>query len=81
MSVTVFTTGPACHKCNLTKSALAKAGVAYTEVLLADDPVAHAAFQAKGYLTAPVVVTDEEEWFDFRIDKIRELTKQARTAV
>lgn len=72
-AVTVYTTGPACHKCNLTKSALRKGGVEFTEVSLADDAEAADRFREKGYLVAPVVVTDADEWFDFRIDKIREL--------
>ncbi|QNL30754.1 NrdH-like glutaredoxin [Mycobacterium phage Estes] len=75
MNITVYTTGPDCHKCNLTKRALAKAEIPYTEVLLADAPEAADRFRNAGMMIAPVVVTDTETWFDFRIDKIRELTK------
>ncbi|AEK09956.1 glutaredoxin [Mycobacterium phage Rey] len=75
MSVTVYTTGPDCHKCNLTKRALAKGGIPFTEVLLADEPETAQRFRDSGMMIAPVVVTDTETWFDFRIDKIRELVK------
>lgn len=75
MSVTIYTTGPACNKCNLTKKALTKAGVLFTEILLSDDPDAKARFDAKGYTMAPIVVTDDDEWSDFRIDKINGLIK------
>ncbi|QSM01089.1 NrdH-like glutaredoxin [Mycobacterium phage Nanosmite] len=75
MSVTVYTTGPECHKCNLTKNALNKGGIPYTEVLLSDDPEAAQRFRDRGMLIAPVVVTDDETWSDFRIDKIRALIK------
>lgn len=76
-AVTVYTTGPACHKCTLTKNALRKGGVEFTEVLLADDAEAAERFKEKGYLVAPVVVTGNDEWFDFRIDKIRGLISAA----
>ena len=73
MGITVFTTGPACHKCNLTKGRFQKAGIEFTEVTIDDDPDAFEAFRARGMLIAPVVVTDDDEWSDFRIDKIRDL--------
>jgi glutaredoxin-like protein NrdH len=79
MGITVYTTGPACNKCNLTKSQLSKAGLAFTEVRIDEDPAAREMLLARGYSVAPVVhvAATDDWWGDFRIDKIRELKKQA----
>ncbi|AHZ95622.1 NrdH-like glutaredoxin [Mycobacterium phage OkiRoe] len=71
--ITIYTTGPECHKCSLTKSRFVKAGVAHTEVRLDEvDENVTAAFIAAGHTSAPVVVDDlTETWSDFRPDKIR----------
>lgn len=82
-AVTVYTTGPECHKCNLTKSQLAKGGVEFTEVRVDLDKVTADAVKARGYLTSPVVHVagdgDGLWWEDFRIDKVRWLISQAGT--
>lgn len=72
--LTVYTTGPQCHKCNLTKRAFDKAGVAYVEVRLdeaAEDVAAR--FIEAGHTTAPVVVDKltDTMWSDFRGDRIK----------
>ncbi|AIM50397.1 NrdH-like glutaredoxin [Mycobacterium phage Omnicron] len=71
--LTIYTTGPDCHKCKLTKDRFDKAGVAVTEVQLDQvDENVTAAFIAAGHTSAPVVVDDlTETWSDFRPDKIR----------
>ncbi|AAD17632.1 NrdH-like glutaredoxin [Mycobacterium phage BoostSeason] len=71
--ITVYTTGPECHKCNLTKRALDKAGVEYTEVRLDQDPALAADFKAKGHKTAPIVrdALTDTMWSDFRGDLIK----------
>ncbi|WP_099021254.1 glutaredoxin family protein [Mycolicibacterium palauense] len=82
MTVTVFTTGPNCHKCNLTKSQLTRGGVMFTEVRIDQDHEAAAALKARGFEVAPVVhVAETDDWWgDFRIDKIRELTQAVPVA-
>ncbi|QNJ56849.1 thioredoxin [Mycobacterium phage Reindeer] len=85
LNITVYTTGPACHKCNLTKRALDKAGVAYTEVRLDQDPEQADLLRAQGYGMAPVVSVQHddgarEKWGDFRIDYLNALTKRYATA-
>ncbi|AOZ61398.1 NrdH-like glutaredoxin [Mycobacterium phage DrHayes] len=71
--LTIYTTGPECYKCKLTKDAFDKAGVAYAEVRLdqADESVA-AKFIAAGHAHAPVVVDEHTNtmWSDFRRDMI-----------
>ncbi|AEJ93733.1 NrdH [Mycobacterium phage Euphoria] len=73
--VTVFTTGPDCFKCTLTKNALTRGGVEYREVRLDKDPEALALVKSKGFQSAPVVhVSDGDKWWDdFRVDKLRAL--------
>ncbi|QJD50471.1 NrdH-like glutaredoxin [Mycobacterium phage Chris] len=67
--ITVYTTGPACYKCKLTKDALSKAGVEYTE-LPADQAPADV---AAGHMVAPIVVDNltGAVWSDFRRDLIK----------
>ncbi|ASR85268.1 NrdH-like glutaredoxin [Mycobacterium phage SirPhilip] len=71
--ITVYTTGPACYKCKLTKDALSKAGVAFTEVRLDQDEAAAAAMRDAGHVIAPVVVDKltGATWSDFRRDLIK----------
>ncbi len=76
--ITVYTTGPSCAKCSLTKKALDAAGITYEEVRLDLDPAAAAAIKAEvlgaadGRLVAPVVRDGltGDLWSDFRRDRI-----------
>ncbi|ARQ95508.1 glutaredoxin [Mycobacterium phage Shandong1] len=71
--LTVYTTGPQCMKCNLTKRAFDAKGVIYREVRLDREPETAAAFREHGHMVAPVV-HDEltgETWSDFRRDMIK----------
>lgn len=74
-SLTVYTTGPACVKCTLTKKALDKAGVSYTEVnlTLPDNADLAERFRAEGRGSAPVVVDElrDHTWSDFRPDEVK----------
>ncbi|ADL71155.1 NrdH-like glutaredoxin [Mycobacterium phage Angelica] len=76
--LTIYTTGPECYKCNLTKDRFDRAGVAYTEVRLdqADEAVT-AKFVAAGHAHAPVVVDELTNvmWSDFRHDMIKAAIK------
>ncbi|ASM62568.1 NrdH-like glutaredoxin [Mycobacterium phage AlleyCat] len=71
--ITIYTTGPKCYKCNLTKGALDKVGVPYFEVRLDENPELAAEFRAAGKGMAPIVedALTGDEWFDFRPDRIR----------
>lgn len=70
--LTVYSTGPQCQKCNLTKSAFDKAGIAYKPVDLASVPDTHP-IRRHNHTTAPIVVDEltGDEWSDFRPDRIR----------
>ncbi|AKF15246.1 hypothetical protein SEA_SHEDLOCKHOLMES_69 [Mycobacterium phage ShedlockHolmes] len=72
--ITIYTTGPACMKCNLTKRAFDDKGVTYTEVRLDESPEALTAeFVAAGHQVAPIVHDSltGDLWSDFRRDRIK----------
>lgn len=82
MTVTVYSTGPQCQKCNLTKRHLTRRGIAFEEVVV--DPnnpndMNYAALAYMGYLTAPVVLVSapdgEQDWVDYHPDRIDALAK------
>lgn len=81
-SVTIYTTGPQCAQCMLTKKVLTSAGIEYTDVDLteADNAAAREyVTEDLGYSQAPVVIVDDEpqnHWSGFRNDLIRALAAQ-----
>ncbi len=83
ISVTIYTTGPQCAQCMLTKKVLAASGISYTDVDLRDaDNVAARDYVTDdlGYSQAPVVVVDDEpqnHWSGFRDDLIRDLASRS----
>lgn len=72
MSITVYTK-PSCVQCNATYRALDAKGIEYEILDLSEDPAALEHVKSLGYMSAPVVVTDEDHWSGFRPDKIGEL--------
>ncbi|MDX2377781.1 glutaredoxin family protein [Microbacterium sp. LRZ72] len=79
VSVTVYTTGPACVQCRLTRRRLDEAGIRHSEIDLTLDVNAAArdyVTEDLGYSQAPVVVVDgepEHHWSGFRPDRIDHL--------
>lgn len=75
--LTIYTTGPACGKCRMTKMALDSKGVPYREVDITQNPEARAyVTEELGYTVAPVVVVDNEDhWCDLRPDHIDRIAK------
>lgn len=81
MVVTVFTTGPGCHLCLVTKTHLKKRGVQFEEVRIDQNPDLADLLKALGYLTAPVVLVDEDDvWQGYSGDSIDELAKDLAVA-
>jgi glutaredoxin-like protein NrdH len=72
MTITIYTTGPSCGKCTMTKRLFDGKNVPYVEVNIIDDPAARAyVVEELGYSTAPVVVIDDHDhWSDLRPDHI-----------
>ena len=77
--ITVYTTGPSCARCTLTKNVLTTKGIEYDEVNIRDNEDARAyVVDDLGYTEAPVVVvTDEDHWSGFRPDHINRIAKRA----
>lgn len=80
MTVTVYTTGPACMSCNLTKRHLTRRGIRYTEVPIDSDDNIVAAISELGFKTAPVVCAaggegEEQSWDGYRPDRIDALAR------
>lgn len=79
--VSVYTTGPECIRCVLTKRLLAEKGVRFLEVdIRSNDAAREYVVDDLGYTEAPVVVvTDEDHWSGFRPDKLNALADQRRS--
>ena len=72
MSVTVYTL-PSCVQCDSTKRMLKSIDVDYEEVDMSQDPVALEMVKTLGYTAAPVVVSGDDHWSGFRMEKIQAL--------
>lgn len=77
MSVTVFTTGPSCHLCRVTKVHLKRRGIDFDEVRLDENPDLAERVRELGFTTAPVVLIDDEDcWEGYSSDRIDELAAE-----
>lgn len=78
-AVTVYTNGPACQACNLTKRHLTKRGIDFDEVAINSDNIDAITFL--GFSTAPIVCVatteGEQSWDGFRPDRINALVRAA----
>ncbi|MGQ4495502.1 glutaredoxin domain-containing protein [Dermabacteraceae bacterium P13101] len=80
LSVTIYTTGPACIRCTMTKKRLDKAGISYKEIDVRQDETARE-YIAKdlGYSEAPVCIvedgTEQNHWSGYRPDMIDRIPK------
>ncbi|WP_278100883.1 glutaredoxin domain-containing protein (plasmid) [Microbacterium proteolyticum] len=77
--LTVYTTGPSCGKCSMTKMMLKGKGIPFVEVDITQNPAAHEyVTEELGYSMAPVVVVDDDDhWCDMRPDQIDRIAKRA----
>lgn len=81
MSITVFTTGPSCQLCRVTKMHLKRAGIDFEEVRLDEDPVLAEKVRELGFVTAPVVLVGEEDvWDGYRAEAIEQLALELSVA-
>jgi glutaredoxin-like protein NrdH len=70
--VTVYTK-PACVQCEQTKRVLTRDGIEFESVDVTVDTAAFDMIVGLGFMSAPVVVTDNGSWAGFRPDKLSEL--------
>lgn len=69
MTVTVYTK-PNCVQCDATKRTMDKLGIKYATVDITQDLEAYDMIVSKGFQAAPVVITDDDAWSGFNLDKI-----------
>lgn len=81
-TITVYTTGPACMQCTLTKTTLARAGLGFEEIDVRHNPEALEYIRHElGYTRAPVVVvTDGDHWSGFQPDQIHRVAAVLATS-
>lgn len=70
--VTVYTL-PSCVQCDSTKRMLTRNGIEFQSVDLSQDESAMVMVKGLGYNAAPIVVTGDDHWSGFRMDKISAL--------
>lgn len=67
---------PMCVKCDRTVDHMNKLGIEFETVDLSEDPVARQRIKdTYGFATAPVVVTEDDVWCDYKPDKIKALVR------
>ena len=78
LSVTIYTTGPSCMRCTMTKKSLDKAGVPFVEIDVRDNPNAREYItEDLGYSEAPVCIVEDgsgqDHWSGFRPEHIKRI--------
>lgn len=71
MKITIYSK-PDCVQCDATKRWFKKEEIPFEDIDLTKDEEAMAKVIAMGYSSAPVVVTDTDDWSGFRISKIQD---------
>ena len=79
MTITVFSTGPSCHRCTLVKNQLKKNEIPFEEIRLDEDATWHERVTSYGFMNAPVVLIDDDNvWEGFASDELKELIADYR---
>ena len=69
-SKTTVYTLPSCVQCDSTKRILKRENIEFDEVDMSQDPIALEMVKSLGYQAAPVVISGEQHWAGFRMDRI-----------
>lgn len=72
--ITVYSK-PACVQCEQTKKLLTKHGLEFDTIDITKDVDAYNKVVEMGFMSAPVVVTDNDSWAGFQPDKINGLVE------
>jgi len=70
--ITVYSK-PACVQCEQTKKLLTKNGLEFDTVDITEDVDAYNTVVEMGFMSVPVVITDDDAWAGFQPDKINGL--------
>lgn len=72
MSVVIYTL-PSCVQCDTSKRLMKSMNIEYTEVDLSKNEEAYEMVRALGYTAAPVIISGEQHWSGFRMERIKAL--------
>lgn len=80
IAVTIYTTGPGCGRCTLTKTVMNSKDVQFEEVDIRTNPAAREYVTDElGYTEAPVcVANDQDHWSGFRPDHIDRIAQRTQ---
>ena len=70
--ITVYS-NPNCVQCDQTKRYLSLKGLEFESKMIQDSPEIMPLIEEKGYRSAPVVVTPNDSWSGFRLEKLASL--------
>lgn len=70
--ITVYTK-PSCQQCIATKKELERKGLEYVSLDVTEDEEAMNKVVQLGFRSMPVVVTENDNWSGFRVDKLSAL--------
>ncbi len=70
--VTVYS-NPNCVQCEQTKRWLSINSIPFESKMISDSPEVYELIEAKGYKSAPVVVSGKDSWSGFKLDKLATL--------
>ena len=70
---------PSCVQCMQTKREFDKRGIIYKTRRLDKSPKAIQRFLELGFLSAPIIETDDRRWGGFRLEKIKSLEYHLKT--
>ncbi len=70
--ITVYS-NPNCVQCEQTKRYLSLKGLKFESKMIQDSPEVMPLIEEKGYRSAPVVVTPDDSWSGFRLEKLASL--------
>jgi len=70
--ITVYS-NPNCVQCEQTKRYLSLKGLEFESKMIQDSPEIMPLIEEKGYRSAPVVVTPDDSWSGFRLEKLASL--------
>ncbi len=72
MSITVYSK-PGCVQCTATCRALDQRKISYRVIDISKDEPSLSIVREMGYMQVPVIVTENDHWSGFRLDKINTL--------
>ena len=70
--ITVYS-NPNCIQCEQTKRFLSLKSLPFESKMISDSPEIFSLIEEKGYTSAPIVVTENDSWSGFRLDKLNSL--------